>query len=722
MSLLQFIRLILNHLKWLILPPLGTALILYWVLKDQANMFKSNTTIYTGLASGYTIENGSEQKTDYNLINSAFDNIINIIGSRETRLELALRLLAKDLVAFRKASGSSDRLNEQLIDQFRISDPEISDWPLNSEEDTYLRLQEHLSTVPKSSIHNILFSEQEEFYSVHQLENIVVQRIGNSDLIRLEYQSTNPRITKNTLDLMTAIFIKNYKKLKSGETNNVSEFFEQQTKLALQKLNEAEEGLKKFRTENRIINYNEQTKFISEKNEEIQTSYYDERMKLVSAIASKKKSEAQLGSYHKVLENNRNIVKLRTELSALNIQSIHQENPGNEMRRQEIVEQIEKEAQASVKPENMREGIQISNLAMLWIDHTIAVDASRARLALFEERISEIEADYDTYAPLGSNIHKMEREIEVLEKEYLSHLASLNASKLREKNLQISSNLQVIDPAFLPREAEPNKKTLLLISGTLSCFTLILIFLVSKQLLDQSIKNVQQACALTGLTAISAYPRIFTSFPGMFENRVLKLLSHKVWNQIDLLHQDSSQRIVSIISSQKGSGKSFVLRQLHSFPLSTKWKIAILAPQSTLDRGEDTQHIKWLSYQYDYDLLQQGDLEALCGEKLDSFSLILIELPSLAKHIPSSSFLERTLLNVFVLRGDRIWGKSDKHLLECFQSVHDGNTKLFLNCMSSDELEEFAGELPKRRAYIRKLIKRWLRFNFSYHSSTPRRK
>ncbi|WP_210517323.1 hypothetical protein [Hymenobacter terricola] len=49
--------------------------------------YASETTIYTGIASGYSLTGNSE--SDYFRTSNAFDNLLSLIKSRETREQAA---------------------------------------------------------------------------------------------------------------------------------------------------------------------------------------------------------------------------------------------------------------------------------------------------------------------------------------------------------------------------------------------------------------------------------------------------------------------------------------------------------------------------------------------------------------------------------------------------------------------------------------------------------
>ena len=84
---------------------------------------------------------------------------------------------------------------------------------------------------------------------------------------------------------------------------------------------------KNFRTENRVINYYEQTKFISEKREDLIDELNKEKMTLASAEAAMANSEEKLGASKKILKTSSEILNLRNKIVELNSKLIHTVDP-----------------------------------------------------------------------------------------------------------------------------------------------------------------------------------------------------------------------------------------------------------------------------------------------------------------------------------------------------------------------------------------------------------
>ncbi len=98
-----------------------------------------------------------------NAINIAFDNIINIIKARETKEEVALRLLAKHLVLENKATKiiSQEHLNrineilpKQLINELLVK---------GSYEETYKKLEKLKAKNETNLIYDLINNESEPY-------------------------------------------------------------------------------------------------------------------------------------------------------------------------------------------------------------------------------------------------------------------------------------------------------------------------------------------------------------------------------------------------------------------------------------------------------------------------------------------------------------------------------------------------------------------------------
>ena len=150
-------------------------------------------------------------------------------------------------------------------------------------------------------------------YSYQALSKIVVKRLGNSDMIQVSYESDDPGIAYNTLVLLNEEFVKQYKDLRFGETNNVIKYFEQELERTRKVLTEAEDSLRDYNVEKRVINYDEQTKHVAVLSRDFELRYEDTRIELANTQRLMEVMDDRIDEHVKQLRNNTLFVdKLRT--------------------------------------------------------------------------------------------------------------------------------------------------------------------------------------------------------------------------------------------------------------------------------------------------------------------------------------------------------------------------------------------------------------------------
>ena len=96
MKIIQFIKVLKRHLLLIIIAPLLLMIAVYAFTRQQARSYESTTIIYTGIMSGYSVQQNT--RTDVYASNTAYDNLINLIKSRNTLEEVSVRLLVQHLM------------------------------------------------------------------------------------------------------------------------------------------------------------------------------------------------------------------------------------------------------------------------------------------------------------------------------------------------------------------------------------------------------------------------------------------------------------------------------------------------------------------------------------------------------------------------------------------------------------------------------------------------
>jgi uncharacterized protein involved in exopolysaccharide biosynthesis len=510
MSLLEFIQLLIRNKKWVLYFPVIVGVAVFLLTRNMPHTYTSEMEIYTGIASGFNPDNDFENKIDFHAVNSRFDNLINIIGSRETRKDVAVKLLAfmlhhheemTNLLESSKNKELTQTLDEKFVGKFKRSNE------LETEE--YLTLQ--IIKGNENEVYKLIFGELKNPFNLKVLEDIKADRVGNSDMLRISYTCEDPYTCKKTLDITTDIFLKKYQDMRVGEANQAVKYFQEQTALAKGKLVASEQNLKSFRSANHVINYYEQTKYIADQNEAIEKNYSQLQMELQGYTTALAKVEAKIGNRWMIQLQSDQIVQARnnlsTELIKRGIEAVKSgeqsttTSPSIDNLKSSLKEHVDKLYTLN----NSTEGVPGKSLLQEWLNLTVSKQETESKLQVLSANKEEFAKVFDRYAPMGSELNKLEREVETAEKEYLNLLHNLNQAILRQRNLEVSETVSVIDEADLPIIPNPSKRFMMVIASVLSCIIITITLLIIRQYIDNSLASPLQLEKLTGLKAGTAF-------------------------------------------------------------------------------------------------------------------------------------------------------------------------------------------------------------------------
>jgi polysaccharide biosynthesis transport protein len=314
-NLLEFIRTIFRNWKLLVFFPLVTACVVFFLTRNTKKEYVSNTQVYTGIASGYGITSGENDRVDYFAVNNAFDNLMATIKSRESIEEVGMRLLAKHLLI---KEPSYKELSEENFNKIRESIPEKLRQELivkGSVDLTFFKIESFKKAKENNEVVQLL-SAPGSIYSLDVISsNMSALRKQSSDMIEISYKSNDPAVCQQTLQFIVDVVISRYKGIKGQETNNVVNYFEEQLRQAALRLRQSEDRLRDYSSQNKIINYYEQAKFVAEAKENVTADRQKQEEALDASKAALKRVEQKIEMKKNILEVNAKLSKLREQLS-----------------------------------------------------------------------------------------------------------------------------------------------------------------------------------------------------------------------------------------------------------------------------------------------------------------------------------------------------------------------------------------------------------------------
>ncbi len=721
MSLLEFYRLLIINLKWLILIPLIMGGLVVFMTRNGKKEYASSTLIYTGLASGYSITSDESSRVDYFAVNNAFDNILTLLTARETLEEVSMRLLAT-------------HISLDAADSIYIGDEsfgQISEWLHPDEialvkvsgdpEATYQNIVEK-KVLPEGIAIKKLLNTPSIPYSLDYIrEHLTVTRKSNSDMLELVYSTHDPGICQHTLQLLAEVFMGRYKGVKTSETMQVVGYFEEQVQKAQQRLKNAEDRLRDFGVENRIINYNEQTKFISEAKEELGKSRQEEEMALAQSSAALKKLESSLSQRTQLIESSDKILQLRQELSNISYRiaqmELQADDPARITQMQEKAANLRNEIHAQVSRlyqiNFTNEGLSQPTLLNEWMDNFLEVDGSRARIDVIDQRIAQFEKVYDDFAPLGSTLNQLEREVNVVEREYLTLLHGLNQAKLRQQNLEMSNNLKVIDGPYFPEKPKASKRAVVVVGSSVVSFILVLASLVVGHVLDFSMRTPQIAVSSTGLQLAGALPERAVKSKAYDLPLIQQIMMRHLNNRLRLLTNQMAADAIccALLGLGKEVNTAEVARLLTQYQQQQGEKVALITNNEA--DGDVPFPQKIWKENSDTPLLEQIDsfVSELKSQPAPPKKIFIV-LPNLLNFDLPVHWLQKLDMSLVVVRSANVWSESDAFMLHNFAEAVSQAPLLILDEVRFENLESIMGEVPRKRNFVRRIFKKILMFQF----------
>lgn len=608
MKLIDIVRLIKRNWFILVFTPLLLASLVAFLTRKPTFTFSSETILYTGIASGSSVE--MDKSLSFFATNTAFDNLINVLKSRETQREVAIRLLAQHLLL----PGPDQRYiskahYEQLL---KITPPHVQAMVVrkghqgtpdpdtsNLEKDTatsfsfreitetgqgsltlpasisksdfdqtVANLEDYMASSDTNFVYKLLYFGHPH-YSIKAISGVNVQRIASSDLVKLKFTSNDQGICQQTLAMLTEVCIQNYKEIKENRSDAVVKYFEHQLKLAAGRLKEGEDRLLKFNEDNNIINYYEQSKAVAVVKEQLDVEYHNKRIALAGAKAAIRRIEDKLGNQKNIQLKSSVILEKRNQLNIISnkiaeLELFNQDTTFDEKELGNLkfnAEKLKDEIREAVSDlytlGNTVDGLPVKDLLNEWIDNVLKYEELKAGISVLGDRIEEFQYQYAIYAPAGANLKRIEREINVSEQEFLEILHGLNLAKLKVQDAELSSSLKAVDPPFFPLSPIPTKRKIMVIIAALAGFLILFATILALEYFDSSLKNPERAAKMLQLEMLGVFPRIFLKTGKMnFPFAVNRLLEMSIQNLDARLDGQAAPAVVVVCSSLPDEGKS----------------------------------------------------------------------------------------------------------------------------------------------------------------------
>lgn len=697
MDIFRYIVRFLYKIRWyLVILPVIALIIAWFMTRNMERVYDANTTIYTGMITGYTLEGTGSSNAQTNIT-----NLMLIIQTDNTIHEVALRLFARCMLY-----GNPNKDNNYIsAEHYRLLaagvPADVKALIQNNEDDSYGRLKAYEKPSQENYLYNLL--NHHPYFSISSITSrLKVLRLQNSDIIDIAYSANDPGICYNTLDILNKVFARQYQGLRYGETQNVIKFFEREVSKLSKVLNTAENDLISYNIRHRLINYGEQTKQLAAMDAAQQTAEHELRKNFATTEALINYLKQQLGNRQKLIESNENFTALVRDISRLqsriaNLKLMNSENSGNNSEAQLELAKAEKElaettekvktltAEIEAATYNTDTGIAAKALIDRWLEQVLILEQTKAELGAYELMRAKLDEQYKFYSPLGATIDRKARHIGFIEGNYMAMLNALNSARLRQRNLQMSTaTLRQLNPPVFPLNAQPTNRMMILLGAFMLTFFMTALYFFIIEMLDRTLRDRMRSERITKIPVMGCYPKESTMRYRRFNKTIGDMALSQLSKALLPYFKKGQQNVLNLLSTDSGNGKSHLAEELENYWLS----IGLQVRRLTYDEdflADDSRYIL------------AKDIKDICPDILPD-EIAIVEYPNLDDNSISPDLLNMGTINLMVTRANRTWKDVDQKALKEVEARLDEEHKntlfMYLTEAQRYAVEEFVGQLP----------------------------
>lgn len=699
MDIIQFISQFFYRIRYRLLwgSLIVTALVIYFT-QFLPFSYTVNSSIYAGVTNATSM---TQDNMSLFSVNSTFDNLINIAKSKGTLEKVSTRLLATCLVYGDEYKDNQYILAKHYRNLLSITPKEVLALvDRNSVEKTTEKLIEYRKPNSKNFVFAIFSHRESPFFSFRALSNIVVKRLGTSDLIDINYTCTDPGITQNTIIILEDELTKAYEILRFSSTKNVIAYFEEQVEKAKKALTAEEDDLMHYNVQEEVINYTEQTKALAITKYEVDDRYELARREYEGALALLKMLEEKMDVRAKLIRSNTNLLQELNKVSTLNEKIMEQEIFTDDKAYESNKELLKNKEALKKAEENIshisdnlneysfsKEGVGIYDMVSEWLAAVVNEAKSKAALKVLEDRKEDIIQGYRNLSPVGTQVNRKERAVGIAEDTYREVLRGLSEARLRLKNIEMStSNLQIVTPPEYPLTDNGRKRGLYTLFAFFGSLIFITGFSLLVELIDRTLRDVARSKRLTGLPVIAAFNGTSNlKFRGFLKACNRRAAAYTC-QQLNQYLQPGRPTIINLLSMEEREGKSFLSKYFLQYWQTEGLRVRIVSHD--IDFEEDNKN--YVQAQQLADFWQLNSAEEIPD-------IILVEYPALCHNTVPKTVVAEADVNLLIANAARLWSeKDDARLSSLKEALKDKPFFLYLNNAAREVVESFTGDLPPR--------------------------
>lgn len=661
----------------------------------MAKSYSSSTSIYAGVSSAISLD--EDKAADFLAVNSTYDNLINLTKARGTLEKVALRLLAQSYVKG-NADEDTEEIKSKNYNDLIVETPQEVKRLINrkSENETLNNITALYHKNRTNFIHQIVNGDN-QFFSCNALSKVSSTRLGSSDLIEIEYTTSDPGLAESTVRFISQELLKAYEELRFSAANDVVGYFERELRAIKTQLREEEDEMTQFNVANGVINYYEQSKALAIHATDFNARYQETLEEYEKSDAALKKVEGTMSIRAKLLKTNANFMQGLDQIAKSSEYTITKEifNSQENLNKDAgfIAEQqkiSDTENEISKLADNIdiytydQRGVGISDMVNVWLDNLIANTKAKAQLGAMNKWKAALAGQYRIFSPVGTMLGRYERTIGSTEEQLKLILHGLHLAKLKQKSIQLNTaTLKIITDPTYPFSGS-NKRWMYILAAFFGSLLFITGIFLIIELLDRTLRDELRTTRLTKMPVLGAFTGYSNiKFRGYTKacNRIAALYAA---NRLNPYLKPGETCIINLLSLQKGEGKSFFAQFLSEHWEDMGFDVTVLKAGEDFDPNTK-----------DY-ILAQGLSEIWKPTNSTKPNIVLAEYSALSSSNPPLSLLKEAKINLLICNACRLWNRNDDILLAQIKKELGEETPMYIYLNNADRyaVESFTGDLP----------------------------
>lgn len=698
MDILLFISQFLYRIRyWLLWGTLFvTGLVIYFT-QFLPYSYTVKSSLYAGITSSTSLDGAA---VNFSVVAATFDNLVNIAKSRGTLEKVSLRLLASSYTHGEEWKDNQYIQAKHYRQLLQITPKEVMELIDRKDESKTLA---NLTAYKKNDHNNFIYSVFNRtiaFYSMAALDRVELKRIGNSDILDISYTSADPGLTQLTVAFLIEELINAYEILRFKSTNDVIAYFEEQVRLAKVRLSEEEDNLMHYNVQERIINYGEETKALAATRYQVDDRLEAAKRTYEGAVALRKMLDEKMDVRAQIIRNNTNLLQELDKVSNLNQSIMEKEifisdksKSKSEELQKEKTELRQAEDRISSISDNLnefaftKEGVGIENMINEWLIALVNEARAQAEMKVLESRQQDIFDQYSHMSPVGTQVNRKERAIDIAEDNYRTQLSGLASANLRLKNIEMStSNLQTAAPPSYPLTDNGRNRLMYILAAFFGSMIFIILYFLLIEVLDHTLRDPYRSKRLSGLPVIAAFNGISNLKYRGFLKACNRLAAAYCCNRLNKYMKVGEPTVINLLSINSREGKSFLAKYF-----IRHWE-------------SEGLRVRLVTHDYDFESNGKQYVQAqqlsdfwMLNEAEKTPDIILVEYPSIKDSSIPLPVLQKADVNLLIANACRLWRDSDNTTLAPFkEALKDTPFMLYLNNADRDVVESFTGELPPK--------------------------